>query len=51
MQVNVFLVAPRSATTELKRMAHERAQTEARLRKMGISIDEDYQDPPIKALE
>ena len=26
-------------------------QTEARLKKMGIAIDEDYQDPPIKALE
>jgi len=37
--------------TELKRMAQERAQTEARLTKMGIAIDEDYQDPPIKALE
>ena len=36
---------------ELKRMAQERAQTEARLKKMGIAIDEDYQDPPIKALE
>ncbi len=36
---------------ELKRMAHERAQTEARLKQMGIAIDEDYQDPPIKALE
>ncbi|PZW51328.1 hypothetical protein F477_04381, partial [Pseudomonas sp. URIL14HWK12:I3] len=23
----------------------------ARLKKMGIAIDEDYQDPPIKALE
>ncbi|HEK1692893.1 TPA: hypothetical protein SMR48_004171 [Pseudomonas putida] len=36
---------------ELKRMAQERAQTEARLKKMGIAIDESYQDPPIKALE
>ncbi len=36
---------------ELKRMAQERAQTEARLKQMGIAIDEDYQDPPIKALE
>jgi len=36
---------------ELKRMAQERALTEARLKKMGIAIDEDYQDPPIKALE
>jgi len=36
---------------ELKRMAQERAQTEARLKKMGIAIDENYQDPPIKALE
>ena len=36
---------------ELKRMAQERAQTEARLKKMGIAIDEDYQDPSIKALE
>ncbi|HEK1693311.1 TPA: hypothetical protein SMR48_004600 [Pseudomonas putida] len=36
---------------ELKRMAQERAQTEARLKKMGIAIDETYQDPPIKALE
>ncbi len=36
---------------KLKRMAQERAQTEARLKKMGIAIDEDYQDPPIKALE
>jgi len=36
---------------ELNRMAQERAQTEARLKKMGIAIDEDYQDPPIKALE
>jgi len=36
---------------ELKRMAQERAKTEARLKKMGIAIDEDYQDPPIKALE
>lgn len=36
---------------ELKRMAQERTQTEARLKKMGIAIDEDYQDPPIKALE
>ncbi|MFK0314562.1 hypothetical protein ACIQUF_25455, partial [Pseudomonas sp. NPDC090233] len=35
---------------ELKCMAQERAQTEARLKKMGIAIDEDYQDPPIKAL-
>ncbi|HEK1010975.1 TPA: hypothetical protein SMP92_004284 [Pseudomonas putida] len=35
----------------LKRMAQERAQTEARLKKMGIAIDENYQDPPIKALE
>jgi len=32
-------------------MAQERAQTEACLKKMGIAIDEDYQDPPIKALE
>ncbi|WP_145126738.1 hypothetical protein [Pseudomonas sp. URMO17WK12:I11] len=38
-------------SAELKRMAQERAQTEARLKKMGIAIDEDYQDPPIKALE
>ncbi|MGN8261965.1 hypothetical protein ACLEJW_21880 [Pseudomonas sp. SMSB3] len=37
--------------SELNRMAQERAQTEARLKKMGIAIDEDYQDPPIKALE
>lgn len=36
---------------ELKRMAQERAQTEARLKQMGIAIDENYQDPPIKALE
>ncbi|MFJ4056858.1 MULTISPECIES: hypothetical protein [unclassified Pseudomonas] len=36
---------------ELNRMAQERAQTEARLKKMGIAIDENYQDPPIKALE
>ncbi|MGN8261967.1 hypothetical protein ACLEJW_21895 [Pseudomonas sp. SMSB3] len=36
---------------ELNRMAQERAQTEARLKKMGIAVDEDYQDPPIKALE
>jgi len=36
---------------KLKRMAQERAQTEARLKKMGIAIDENYQDPPIKALE
>lgn len=35
----------------LKRMAQERAQTEARLKKMGIAIDESYQNPPIKALE
>ena len=32
-------------------MAQERAQTEARLKQMGIAIDENYQDPPIKALE
>jgi len=37
--------------TELKHMAQERAQTEARLKQMGIAIDENYQDPPIKALE
>lgn len=36
---------------ELKRMAQERAQTEARLKKMGIAIDESYQNPSIKALE
>ncbi|NLA01462.1 hypothetical protein GTA07_12930, partial [Rhodococcus hoagii] len=39
------------SSPELKRMAQERAQTEARLKKMGIAIDEDYQNPPIKALE
>ncbi|HYQ52331.1 MAG TPA: hypothetical protein VES70_18130 [Pseudomonas sp.] len=37
--------------SEINRMAHERVQTEARLKKMGIAIDENYQDPPIKALE
>jgi len=36
---------------ELDRMAQERAQTEARLKQMGIAIDADYQDPPIKALK
>ena len=37
--------------SKINRMAPERAQTEARLKKMGIAIDENYQDPPIKALE
>ncbi|MFF5864579.1 hypothetical protein [Pseudomonas sp. NPDC012596] len=37
--------------SKINRMAQERAQTEARLKKMGIAIDENYQDPPIKALE